>query len=99
MTAKDTVSVKDFDYKVLESKTMYSTIRCHNRAGLFSSKSSDGVKISVTAPSFTNAKLSIIPRCPSLNKMQEITIKVISTMFVYNGQVLKTLPELINSRY
>ena len=40
---------------------MYSTIRCHNRAGLFNSKSSDGVKISVTAPSFTYAKLSIIP--------------------------------------
>ena len=61
LTAKDTASYKDFDYKVLENKTMYSTIKCHNRAGLFSSKSSDGVKISVTAPSLTNAKLSIIP--------------------------------------
>ena len=61
LTNKDTAAYKDFDYKVLENKTIYSTIRCHNRAGLFSSKSSDGVKISVYPPSITNAELSIIP--------------------------------------
>lgn len=52
---------KDFDYSVLESKTIYSTVRCHNRAGLFSSKSSDGVKISILPPSITNAKVKTIP--------------------------------------
>ncbi|XP_078321865.1 uncharacterized protein LOC111103999 isoform X3 [Crassostrea virginica] len=61
LTNKDTAAFKDFDYKVLENKTIYSTIRCHNRAGLFSSKSSDGVKISIHPPSITNAELSIIP--------------------------------------
>lgn len=59
--AGEYLASKDFDYSVLESKTIYSTVRCHNRAGLFSSKSSDGVKISVLPPSITNAKVTAIP--------------------------------------
>lgn len=57
----ESLAFKEFDYSVLESKTVYSTIRCHNRAGLFSSKSSDGVKISVRHPSIRNAKITVIP--------------------------------------
>ncbi|XP_061177042.1 uncharacterized protein LOC133185758 [Saccostrea echinata] len=44
---KETFVVKDFNYSVLENRTIFSTIRCHNRAGLSAFKSSDGVKISV----------------------------------------------------
>ncbi|XP_061176006.1 uncharacterized protein LOC133184957 [Saccostrea echinata] len=44
---RETFVVKDFDYSVLENRTIFSTIRCHNRAGLSASKSSDGVKILV----------------------------------------------------
>ncbi|XP_062576068.1 uncharacterized protein LOC134237945 [Saccostrea cucullata] len=43
---RETFMVKDFNYSVLENRTIFSTIRCHNRAGLSASKSSDGVKIS-----------------------------------------------------
>lgn len=57
----ESIAFKEFDYRVLENKTIYSTIRCHNRAGLFSSKSSDGVKISVRHPSIRNAKIAVIP--------------------------------------
>nr|XP_034332757.1 uncharacterized protein LOC105327902 isoform X2 [Crassostrea gigas] len=57
----ESIAFKEFDYRVLENKTIHSTIRCHNRAGLFSSKSSDGVKISVQHPSIRNAKISVIP--------------------------------------
>ena len=61
LTNKNSAAFKDFDYNVLENKTVYSTIRCHNRAGLLALKSSDGVKISVYPPSITNAELSITP--------------------------------------
>lgn len=58
---EESSAYKDFNSSVLEGQTIYSTIRCHNRAGLFSSKSSDGVKISVRHPSIRNAKIAVIP--------------------------------------
>ena len=61
LATTDNIAFKDFNYDILENKTIYSTIRCHNRAGLFSSKSSDGVKISIYPPAMNNAEITIIP--------------------------------------
>lgn len=58
---EESSAYKDFNSSVLEGQTIYSTIRCHNRAGLFSSKSSDGVKISIRPPSVKIAKATVIP--------------------------------------
>lgn len=58
---EESLAYTDFNSSVLEGQTIYSTIRCHNRAGLFSSKSSDGVKISIRQPSVKNAKATVIP--------------------------------------
>nr|XP_034301655.1 uncharacterized protein LOC105322112 [Crassostrea gigas] len=51
----DYLAFRDFDYSVLQGKTIYSTLRCENNAGLLSSMSSNGVKISHDAPVVTNA--------------------------------------------
>ncbi|XP_065943774.1 uncharacterized protein [Magallana gigas] len=52
---------QDFDYSLLENKTIYSSIRCHNKAGLTSTKSSNGVKISNRPPSVRHATLEVVP--------------------------------------
>lgn len=52
---------QDFDYSLLENKTIYSSIRCHNKAGLTSTKSSNGVKISNRPPSVRHATVEVVP--------------------------------------
>ncbi|XP_061176007.1 uncharacterized protein LOC133184958 [Saccostrea echinata] len=58
---RETLAFKDFNYSVLENRTIFSTIRCHNRAGLLASKSSDGVKISIRPPSIAHAEVTVLP--------------------------------------
>ncbi|KAK3101903.1 hypothetical protein FSP39_007221, partial [Pinctada imbricata] len=55
------VVYKDVSYSFLYQKTIYTTIRCHNKAGLITSSSSDGVKISNEAPSSNNSVVRPIP--------------------------------------
>lgn len=50
-----------FDYSLLENKTIFSSIRCHNKAGLTSTKSSNGVKISNRPPSVRHATVEVVP--------------------------------------
>lgn len=57
----DYLAFRDFDYSVLQGKTIYSTLRCENNAGLLSSMSSNGVKISHDAPVVTNAVVESMP--------------------------------------
>ncbi|XP_056015772.1 uncharacterized protein LOC125675332 [Ostrea edulis] len=61
LITKETFFSKDFEYSLLENRTVYSTIRCHNRAGLSTSKSSDGVKISIRSPSVDHAEVVVLP--------------------------------------
>lgn len=94
----ESIAFKEFDYRVLENKTIYSTIRCHNRAGLFSSKSSDGVKISVRHPSIRNAKIAVIPL--SITEYQAWSHYQSKIQNVKNnGPVLMTTQELISLRF
>ncbi|XP_061193435.1 uncharacterized protein LOC133201664 [Saccostrea echinata] len=55
------VLFKDFDYNLLANRTVYSTIRCQNRAGLITSKSSDGVTISTLTPSVAHSEVVVLP--------------------------------------
>lgn len=57
----DYLAFRDFDYSVLQGKTIYSTLRCENNAGLLSSMSSDGVKISHDPPLVTSAVVKSVP--------------------------------------
>ena len=45
---------------MLENKTIFSSIRCHNKAGLSSTKSSNGVKISNRPPSTKHATVEFV---------------------------------------
>ncbi|KAK3100189.1 hypothetical protein FSP39_015958 [Pinctada imbricata] len=51
----------DFSYSLLTKRTIYTTIRCHNKAGLISSVSTDGVQISNETPNSTNSVVKSIP--------------------------------------
>ncbi|CAC5375030.1 unnamed protein product [Mytilus coruscus] len=55
-----------FDEYIISQKTVYTTVRCHNNAGLFSTATSDGVTISDIPPSSDHAVVTIIPQ--SLNE-------------------------------
>lgn len=50
------------DEDIISQKTVYSTVRCQNNAGLFSTATSDGVTISEIPPSSENAVITIIPQ-------------------------------------
>jgi len=63
-------TAKDIGYHTVEGKTVYNTIRCQNNAGLYSVKSSDGVKISKKAPNVTNVELSNIGLSSTQYKVQ-----------------------------
>lgn len=52
---------QEFDYSLLENRTIFSSIRCHNKAGLSSTKSSNGVKISNRPPSTKHATVEAMP--------------------------------------
>ncbi|XP_052082402.1 uncharacterized protein LOC127720030 [Mytilus californianus] len=51
---------KVFDHSLLASRNVYVTLRCHNKAGLHTKKSSDGVTISNSPPSIQNAQVQIL---------------------------------------
>lgn len=52
---------RDYDYSVLLGHVIYTTLTCENNAGLSSTKSSDGVRISNLPPSTSTAEVEIIP--------------------------------------
>ncbi|XP_076075248.1 uncharacterized protein LOC143046131 isoform X2 [Mytilus galloprovincialis] len=47
---------------IISQKTVYTTVRCHNKAGLYSTATSDGVTISDIPPSSDHAVITIIPQ-------------------------------------
>ncbi|XP_076086914.1 uncharacterized protein LOC143057491 [Mytilus galloprovincialis] len=51
---------KVFDHSLLASRKVYVTLRCHNKAGLHTKKSSDGVTISDSPPSIQSAQVQIL---------------------------------------
>jgi hypothetical protein len=51
----------DFPYSVLEGYTIYTSLSCDNNAGLTSTLSSNGVKISNHPPSIAAANVKIVP--------------------------------------
>ncbi|CAG2190936.1 unnamed protein product [Mytilus edulis] len=51
---------KVFDHSLLASRKVYVTLRCHNKAGLHTRKSSDGVTISDSPPSIQNAQVQTL---------------------------------------
>ena len=50
----------DFPYSQLENHTIYTTLHCENNAGLMSTKSSNGVKISNKPPSTDYAEFGFV---------------------------------------
>ncbi|XP_033751510.1 LOW QUALITY PROTEIN: uncharacterized protein LOC117335547 [Pecten maximus] len=52
--------IQDVGYDRLQGMTVYSTIRCQNKAGLQSVRSSDGVRISRLSPAVDNVQFNII---------------------------------------
>ncbi|XP_060084880.1 uncharacterized protein LOC132564227 [Ylistrum balloti] len=55
-----TGQVQDVGYDSVQGMTVYSTIRCQNKAGVQSVKSSDGVRISRLSPAVDNVQFSTI---------------------------------------
>ncbi|KAK3103765.1 hypothetical protein FSP39_021725 [Pinctada imbricata] len=53
---------RDLDYSLLRGRVIYTTVRCRNRGGLFSSKSSDGVRITDKPPSVANVVVTSLPQ-------------------------------------
>ncbi|CAG2233139.1 unnamed protein product [Mytilus edulis] len=56
-----TTAYKVFPYSVLIGYTIYTTLKCENKAGLSSVMSSNGVKISNLPPSATSAVVQTLP--------------------------------------
>ncbi|CAG2234222.1 unnamed protein product [Mytilus edulis] len=52
---------KEFPYSVLIGRTIYTTLTCENNAGLISTKSANGVKISNQPPSTASAVVETMP--------------------------------------
>lgn len=48
----------DVNFTDTENNTLYSTVRCANRAGLTTYAYSDGIKISQNAPNASNVQIS-----------------------------------------
>ncbi|XP_021356985.1 uncharacterized protein LOC110452658 [Mizuhopecten yessoensis] len=55
-----TGQIQDVGYANVEGMTVYSTIRCQNKAGVQSVSSSDGVRISRLSPAVDNVQFSTI---------------------------------------
>jgi hypothetical protein len=49
------------DDETMLMKTIYTTVRCHSKAGLYVSAASDGVTISDNPPSADYAELTLLP--------------------------------------
>lgn len=56
-----TTAYKEFPYSVLIGYTIYTTLKCENKAGLSSVMSSNGVKISNLPPTATSAVVQTLP--------------------------------------
>ncbi|CAC5386468.1 unnamed protein product [Mytilus coruscus] len=56
-----TTAYKEFPYSVLIGFTIYTTLKCENKAGLSSVMSSNGVKISYLPPTATTAVVQTLP--------------------------------------
>ena len=52
---------KEFSYNVLTGRIIYTTLNCENKAGLFSTLSSNGVRISNQPPSVLTAEIMMFP--------------------------------------
>jgi hypothetical protein len=50
-----------FDENIISMKTIYTTVRCHNNAGSYTTATSDGLTISKVPPSSDNAVITILP--------------------------------------
>ena len=50
-----------FDENIIAMTTIYTTIRCHNNAGSYTTATSDGLTISEVPPSSDNAVITILP--------------------------------------
>lgn len=50
-----------FDENIIAMKTIYTTVRCHNKAGSYITATSDGLTISEVPPSSDNAVITILP--------------------------------------
>ena len=50
-----------FDENILAMTTIYTTVRCHNNAGLYTTATSDGLTISEVPPSSDDAVITILP--------------------------------------
>ncbi|KAL3841826.1 hypothetical protein ACJMK2_019925 [Sinanodonta woodiana] len=62
-TTGDKTSQKvQLPYSLINGKTLFSTIRCHNHAGLSSVKSSDGLVIVTTPPNTDSVVLALVPQ-------------------------------------
>ena len=57
----DNRGFKEFPYSVLTGRIIYTTLNCENKAGLFSTLSSNGVKISDQPPSIQTVEISMLP--------------------------------------
>ncbi|KAK3099944.1 hypothetical protein FSP39_012240 [Pinctada imbricata] len=93
----------DFSYSQLSHKTIYTTIRCHNKAGLISSVSTDGVQISNEAPNSTNSVVKPIPlsvtEYPALDYFQSNTnqLKMTWTGFTDNIAIKQYKVDILGS--
>jgi hypothetical protein len=50
-----------FDENIISMKTIYTTVRCHNNVGSYTTATSDGLTISEVPPSSDNAVITILP--------------------------------------
>ena len=55
-----TTAFKEFPYSVLQGHTIYTTLKCENKAGLTSVMSSNGVQISNDKPSTATAEVKLL---------------------------------------
>ncbi|KAL3841827.1 hypothetical protein ACJMK2_019926 [Sinanodonta woodiana] len=63
MTTEEKTSGKvQLPYAIINRKTLYSTIRCYNQAGLHTIKSSDGLLIITTPPNTESVVLDLVPQ-------------------------------------
>jgi len=57
----NTGTLQDVPYSSLENKIIYSTIRCHNKHGLKTDKSSNGFRVLNKNPVSTSAQVHVAP--------------------------------------
>ncbi|KAK3101031.1 hypothetical protein FSP39_000383, partial [Pinctada imbricata] len=53
---------RDLDYSLLRGQVIFTTVRCRNRGGLFTSMSSNGVRITDVSPSIEHVVVTPLPQ-------------------------------------